>query len=74
MFASKTHSPVQTARLSGMAQAGGYLLSAFGPVLYGHAFEINPAGKMQNIVYLILVVLMIVSAVMIAHTKNVFDE
>ena len=74
MFASKTQSPVQTARLSGMAQAGGYFLSAFGPILYGHAFEANPAGKIQNIVYLILVLLMIVSAIMIAYTKNVFDE
>ncbi|KAA8434147.1 MFS transporter [Weissella paramesenteroides] len=74
MFASKTQSPVQTARLSGMAQAGGYFISAFGPILYGHAFDANPAGKIQNIVYLILVLLMIVSAVMIAHTKNVFDE
>lgn len=74
MFASKTQSPVQTARLSGMAQAGGYFISAFGPILYGHAFDANPAGKIQNIVYLILVLLMIVSAVMIAHKKNVFDE
>ncbi len=74
VFASKTQSPVQTARLSGMAQAGGYFISAFGPILYGHAFDANPAGKIQNIVYLILVLLMIVSAVMIAHTKNVFDE
>lgn len=72
MFAAKTDSPVETARLSGMAQAGGYFMSAFGPMLYGMAFTANPAGEIQNIVYLILVVLMIAAALLMAATKHLF--
>ena len=73
MFAAKTSSPVETARLSGMAQAGGYFMSAFGPMLYGMAFTANPNGVIQNIVYLVLVIVMIVAAVMMAMTKHLFD-
>ena len=73
MFAAKTSSPVETARLSGMAQAGGYFMSAFGPMLYGMAFTANPNGVIQNVVYLVLVIVMIVAAVMMAMTKHLFD-
>lgn len=73
MFAAKTSSPVETARLSGMAQAGGYFMSAFGPMLYGMAFTVNPNGVIQNVVYLVLVIVMIVAAVMMAMTKHLFD-
>lgn len=34
-FTNKTSNPYQTAEISGMAQSAGYLLAAFGPVLFG---------------------------------------
>ncbi len=34
-FTNKTTNPYQTAEVSGMAQSAGYLLAAFGPVLFG---------------------------------------
>ncbi|WP_033153497.1 CynX/NimT family MFS transporter [Streptococcus equinus] len=39
-FSMKSHTPSQTAQLSGMVQSGGYLLAAFGPTLFGYSFDI----------------------------------
>lgn len=70
MFAHKTDTPVETANLSGMAQAGGYFISAFGPVLYGHAFTINPTGNLQNVLFLIMIIIMVVASIKMALTKH----
>ena len=71
MFAVKTNSPYETARLSGMAQSGGYLMSAFGPSLYGMAFAANPVGNIQNVVYVVLVMLMLISCVLVIKTEKI---
>lgn len=56
MFGLKTAKPLITARLSGMAQAGGYFMAALGPSLYGWAYHLDPTGPPQNIVYIILII------------------
>ncbi|WP_137596888.1 MFS transporter [Paucilactobacillus kaifaensis] len=71
MFAVKTDNPYATAKLSGMAQAGGYLMSAFGPSLYGVAFAANPTGNLQNSVYMVLVLLALVSSLVIVQIEKV---
>lgn len=71
MFAVKTDNPYATAKLSGMAQAGGYLMSAFGPSLYGVAFAANPTGNLQNSVYLALVLIALVSSLIIVRIKQI---
>lgn len=71
MFAVKTDNPYATAKLSGMAQAGGYLMSAFGPSLYGLAFATNPTGNLQNSVYLGLVLIALVSSLLIVRIEKV---
>lgn len=71
MFAIKTTDPYQTARLSGMAQAGGYFISALGPTLYGIAFSSNPTGMIQNLVYIGLVMLGTIMAILIVRIKDV---
>lgn len=71
MFAVKTDSPYETAQLSGMAQAGGYCLSAFGPSLYGMAFASNPAGNLQNIVYVALVVMMFIACLRVVKIDKI---
>lgn len=71
MFAVKTSNPYMTAKLSGMAQAGGYLMSAFGPSLYGLAFANNPSGLLQNIVYFILVMMTLISSLIIVRIKRI---
>lgn len=71
MFAVKTQTASQTAALSGMAQAGGYLLAALGPVLYGLAYGINPLGEVQNIFFIATVLLTGFATFLIIKTKHV---
>jgi len=73
MFAQKTDNHMQTAALAGMAQAGGYLLAATGPIAYGIAFSINPEGAIQTWVYLLLMLIILVSGVYTASFKKVFS-
>lgn len=40
IFSMKSHTPSQTAQLSGMVQSGGYFLAAFGPTLFGFSFNL----------------------------------
>lgn len=70
MFVMKTKTPYETAQLSGMAQAGGYCMSAFGPSLYGLAFAANPAGNIQNICYLILALIMFLACWRVVKTET----
>lgn len=74
MFASKTKTPYQTATVSGMAQSGGYLISAIGPMIYGNAFQQNPIGLGQNIAYTILIILLVLVALAAVQTDYIFDE
>lgn len=71
MFAIKTKDPYKTAKLSGMAQAGGYLISAFGPSLYGIAFANNSNGMIQNIVYIGLVLMSMIAGFAIVSIKEI---
>ena len=49
-FSMKSHTPSQTAQLSGMVQSGGYFLAAFGPTLFGFSF--NLFGSWTVVVHL----------------------
>lgn len=40
IFSMKSHTPSQTAQLSGMVQSGGYFLPAFVPTLFGFSFNL----------------------------------
>ncbi|MDT6981581.1 MFS transporter [Levilactobacillus zymae] len=71
MFGLKTADPLTTARLSGMAQAGGYFMAALGPSLYGWAFRVNPTGLPQNLVYVGLIVVAILGALGIQRLNKV---
>ena len=39
-FSLKTSRPAQTAQLSALAQAGGYILASLGPSLFGYSFDL----------------------------------
>lgn len=71
MFGLKTNDPMMTAKLSGMAQAGGYFVAALGPSLYGIAYRFNPVGTPQNIVYIFMIVLATAAALIIQRIKRV---
>lgn len=74
MFAAKTTTPFQTATVSGMAQSGGYLISAFGPTLYGQAFQANPTGNAQNIMYTIIVILLVAITLFVIKSDEIFTK
>lgn len=72
-FTEKTTNPYQTAEVSGMAQSAGYLLAAFGPVLFG--FIENLAGS-WNLIILILVVLSVLltlSGILVVRHKPIAE-
>lgn len=71
MFGLKTDDPLTTARLSGMAQAGGYFMAALGPSLYGWAYRVNPTGLPQNFVYVGLIVVAIIGALRIQRLTKI---
>lgn len=57
IFPLKTISPTRTAQLSGLTQSGGYLIAAFGPSLYGLAYQSSPLGTVQIWAFALIVVL-----------------
>lgn len=71
MFGVKTNDPMTTARLSGMAQSGGYFLAALGPSAYGLAFKINPIGITQNVAYLMIIIVAVIAALLVSRTDKV---
>ena len=71
MFGIKTDHYENTARLSGMAQTGGYFLASLGPIAYGLAFQSHPEGIGQNIVYMLVVIIMIFCSFVVVKTKKI---
>jgi CP family cyanate transporter-like MFS transporter len=71
MFAAKTQDADETARLSGMAQTGGYLLAAIGPVVYGWAFQTAPTGHTQTIAFIIVIMVMTIAAITVARVEHI---
>ena len=57
-FSLKTTSPINTAKLSGMVQTGGYLLAAIGPSLFGYGFEIFNSWTISTICLLAVSIVM----------------
>ncbi|MDR3190862.1 MAG: MFS transporter [Lactobacillaceae bacterium] len=70
LFSVKTNNALETAKLAGMAQAGGYSIAATGPVLYGIAFEIDPVGNLQNYIFVGVMLVLIVMGFIVATTKH----
>lgn len=72
-FSNKTNNHIETAELSGMAQSGGYLIAALGPVLYGSAFSIFNSWTVQTIFMIIAIVIMAVCALLIEQKEKIFN-
>ncbi|QTD43344.1 MFS transporter [Sporosarcina sp. Te-1] len=53
-FTLRTHTPMEAAELSGMAQSVGYLLAAIGPVLFGTLHDLTNSWTASLIVLLIV--------------------
>ncbi|MDR3241957.1 MAG: MFS transporter [Lactobacillaceae bacterium] len=70
LFAVKTSSPMASASLAGMAQTGGYLMAATGPILYGMAFQANPTGSIQNIIYVLVIIMLTAMGLFVAKSTK----
>ena len=60
-FSLKTSTPAQTAQLSGLAQAGGYILASLGPSLFGYSFDLFQSWTPAILILLGLTVIMTMS-------------
>lgn len=58
LFSKKTHTPAQTAALSGFAQSSGYVLAAVGPVLMGALFDLSGAWNLPMCFCFLILLLM----------------
>lgn len=69
----RSRTPSEAARLSGMAQAGGYLLAALGPVLIGWLYGQTGAWDLPVTVLLDLVPLLILTGMAAGRARFVLD-
>lgn len=72
-FQKRTDSPNDTARLSGMAQAGGYVLAAAGPVGIGIVQEATHSWSLLIDMSLILTIIIGIAGVIIVRRRSIFD-
>ncbi|MCM0599693.1 CynX/NimT family MFS transporter [Periweissella fabalis] len=72
-FGKKTNTPAETAELSGMAQAGGYLIAAVGPFLFGLGYSTFHTWTVQTIVLIVVTIIMMICALLVERKEKVFD-
>ncbi|CAH0416643.1 MFS transporter [Periweissella fabaria] len=72
-FGKKTNNPAETAELSGMAQAGGYLIAAVGPFLFGLGYATFHSWNVQTIALIIATLIMMTCALLVERKEKVFD-
>ena len=70
-FSLKTSSPEKTAKLSGLAQTGGYILAAFGPTLFGYSFELFQSWIPAVLALLAIDIIMTISLFMVDRTDKI---
>lgn len=58
VFSMKASSPEKTAQLSGLAQTGGYIFAALGPVLFGSSKQLFNSWTPAVLILLILTIIM----------------
>lgn len=72
-FSNKTRNATETAELSGMVQAGGYLLAAIGPVLFGNAYAHFHSWTPQIVVMLFAIMIMGWAGYLVEKTDKIFN-
>ena len=58
VFSMKASSPEKTAQLSGLAQTGGYIFAALGPVLFGSSKQLFNSWTPAVLILLVLTIIM----------------
>lgn len=70
-FSIKTSSPEKTAQLSGLAQAGGYILAAFGPTLFGYSFDMFHSWVPAVLALLVIDIIMTTALFMVDRADKI---
>lgn len=73
LFNIKTDTSEQTAEISGMAQAVGYILAAFGPVGVGYLQQLTGSWNLPLILLLIVVVILTLAGLAVDRRRTIFD-
>lgn len=73
IFSKKTSNYAQTAEISGMAQSGGYVIAALGPLLFGIAFNTFHSWTIQTIGMIIVAIVMVICGLAIERKEKYFD-
>ena len=60
-FSMKSSTPEKTAQLSGLAQTGGYVFAAFGPILFGYSKSILHSWTPAVLMLLVLTIIMAIA-------------
>lgn len=72
-FTNKTTNPYQTAEVSGMAQSAGYLLAAFGPVIFGYIHDLANTWSLTMVILTLLSVVLVITGITINHHKPIAE-
>lgn len=73
LFNIKTDEPEQTAEISGMAQAVGYILAAFGPVGFGYVQQLTGSWNLPLILLLVVVIILALAGLAVDRRRTIFD-
>ena len=72
-FSNKTRNANETAELSGMVQAGGYLIAAIGPALFGSAYSYFHSWTPQIIIMIISIIVMGCAGFLVEKEEKIFN-
>lgn len=72
-FQKRTDHAADTARLSGMAQAGGYVLAAIGPVGIGIVEQATHSWNLLIYLTLLITLLIGIAGVLVIRKRSIFD-
>ncbi|CUS25542.1 transport protein [Paucilactobacillus oligofermentans DSM 15707 = LMG 22743] len=74
LFGLKTKTTTQTAKLSGMVQAIGYLLAAIGPILTGTLKNITGSWYVSEIFIILVIIIFMMAGILAEKNKFIFNS
>ena len=70
-FSMKSSTPEKTAQLSGLAQTGGYVLAAFGPILFGYSKSLLNSWTPAILMLLVLTIIMAIALYQVEKVDHI---
>jgi len=70
-FSMKSSSPEKTAQLSGLAQTGGYVFAAFGPILFGYSKSLFHSWTPAILMLLVLTIIMAIALYQVEKVDHI---